>query len=110
MAINLSECPRSRSVSAPSCVTKTSPCWYGDIVPGSTLIYGSSFCTETDIERLFKILPMEATLIPLPTELTTPPVTKIYLLISVLDAYSDFGKLILLRGEIFPGKLMYLSP
>ena len=27
----------SEIVSAPSSVTKTSPCWYGDIVPGSTL-------------------------------------------------------------------------
>lgn len=30
--------------------------------------------------RLFNIFPIEATEIPLPTELTTPPVTKIYLL------------------------------
>ena len=28
--------------------------------------------------RLFRMVPMEATAIPLPTELTTPPVTKIY--------------------------------
>jgi len=30
--------------------------------------------------RLFNILPIDATEIPLPTELTTPPVMKIYLL------------------------------
>jgi hypothetical protein len=30
--------------------------------------------------RLFNILPIEATEIPFPTELTTPPVMKIYLL------------------------------
>jgi hypothetical protein len=39
--------PRSRSVSAPSSVTNTSPCWYGLIVPGSTLMYGSNFCSAT---------------------------------------------------------------
>jgi hypothetical protein len=52
---------------------------------------------------------MEATLIPLPTELTTPPVTKIYLLIGVFDAYPDFEKRILLKDEVFPWKRMYLS-
>jgi len=26
-------------------VTNTSPCWYGDMVPGSTLMYGSNFCS-----------------------------------------------------------------
>jgi hypothetical protein len=29
--------PEVGSVSAPSSVTKTSPCWKGDMVPGSTL-------------------------------------------------------------------------
>jgi hypothetical protein len=28
--------------------------------------------------RLFRIVPIEATAMPLPTELTTPPVTKMY--------------------------------
>ena len=37
----------SRSVSAPSSVTKTSPCWNGLIVPGSTLRYGSNFWSCT---------------------------------------------------------------
>src|SRR4029450_9839533 len=39
--------PRSRSVSAPSSVTNTSPCWNGDIVPGSMLMYGSNFWIAT---------------------------------------------------------------
>ena len=33
--------------------------------------------TETVSPRLFRIRPIDATLIPLPSELTTPPVTKI---------------------------------
>jgi hypothetical protein len=33
---------------------------------------------DTEMFRLFRIVPSEATVIPLPTELTTPPVTKIY--------------------------------
>ena len=39
--------PRSRSVSAPSSVTKTSPCCNGLIVPGSTLMYGSILSSVT---------------------------------------------------------------
>jgi len=39
--------PRSKSVSAPSSVTNTSPCWYGLIVPGSTLIYGSNLNSDS---------------------------------------------------------------
>jgi hypothetical protein len=52
------------------------------MVPGSTFRYGSSFWTETLRPRLFRIVPIEATVIPFPTELTTPPVTNIYLVIS----------------------------
>ena len=33
--------------------------------------------TETERPRLLRMRPIEATLIPLPKELTTPPVTKI---------------------------------
>src|SRR3989441_5935640 len=68
----------SRSVSAPSSVTKTSPCWWGLIVPGSTFRYGSSFCRETVRWRAFRMFPIDAAVIPLPSEETTPPVTKTY--------------------------------
>src|SRR3954453_22116037 len=68
----------SRSVSAPSSVTKTSPCWNGLIVPGSTLLYGSNFWTETLRPRAFSSRPSEAAVMPLPSEETTPPVTKTY--------------------------------
>src|SRR5579884_3077786 len=68
----------SRSVSAPSSVTKTSPCWNGDIVPGSTFRYGSNFCSWTRSPRAFSRRPSDAATIPLPSAETTPPVTKTY--------------------------------
>src|SRR6188508_1500030 len=69
----------SRSVSAPSSVTKTSPCWNGLIVPGSTFRYGSNFCAWTRSPRAFRSRPSEAATIPFPSAETTPPVTKMYL-------------------------------
>src|SRR4051794_9099532 len=72
----------SRSVSAPSSVTNTSPCWNGLIVPGSTFRYGSNFCSVTFRPRLSSRQPIDAAAIPLPSEETTPPVTKIYLAMS----------------------------
>ena len=68
----------SRSVSAPSSVTNTSPCWNGLIVPGSTLMYGSNFCTCTFRPRAFSRRPSDAAVMPLPSDETTPPVTKTY--------------------------------
>src|SRR6266403_1113623 len=68
----------SRSVSAPSSVTKTSPCWNGLIVPGSTFKYGSHFCKVTLKPRLSRRQPIEEAATPFPSEETTPPVTKIY--------------------------------
>src|ERR671931_1880495 len=68
----------SRSVSAPSSVTNTSPCWNGLIVPGSTLRYGSNFCACTRRPRAFNSRPSDAATIPLPRAETTPPVTKTY--------------------------------
>src|SRR5690348_16012422 len=68
----------SRSVSAPSSVTKTSPCWNGLIVPGSTLRYGSNFCSCTRRPRALSRRPSDAATIPFPSAETTPPVTKTY--------------------------------
>src|SRR5713226_9874701 len=48
------------------------------MVPGSTLRYGSSFCKETVRLRAFRMFPNDAAVIPLPSEETTPPVTKTY--------------------------------
>src|SRR5579862_6342141 len=68
----------SRSVSAPSSVTNTSPCWNGLIVPGSTLRYGSNFWSWTRSPRALSRRPSEAATIPFPRAETTPPVTKTY--------------------------------
>src|SRR3569833_4148564 len=69
---------RSRSVSAPSSVTNTSPCWVGFIVPGSTIRYGSSFWIVTFRPRPSSRQAMEADARPFPSDDTTPPVTKMY--------------------------------
>src|SRR5262249_11502216 len=71
----------SRSVSAPSSVTNTSPCWNGFIVPGSTFRYGSSFCIVTRRPRAFSRLPRLLAVSPLPSEEVTPPVTKTCLVV-----------------------------
>src|SRR5438105_3935955 len=49
------------------------------MVPGSTLMYGSSFCIVTRRPRLLRRRPREAAVMPLPRELATPPVTKMCL-------------------------------
>src|SRR3954468_523424 len=66
----------SRSVSAPSSVTNTSPCWNGLIVPGSTLMYGSNFWIVTERPRATRSRPREAAAMPFPSAETTPPVTN----------------------------------
>src|SRR4029453_4062735 len=68
----------SRSVSPPSSVTKTSPCWNGLIVPGSTFRYGSNFWTWTFRPRALRSRPSDAAVIPFPSDETTPPVTNTY--------------------------------
>src|SRR3954463_7560267 len=68
----------SRSVSAPSSVTKTSPCWNGLMVPGSTFRYGSNFWSCTRRPRAFRSRPSDAATMPFPSAETTPPVTKTY--------------------------------
>src|SRR6476659_7593815 len=77
----------SRSVSAPSSVTKTSPCWNGLIVPGSTLRYGSNFWSWTRRPRAFSRRPSDAATIPFPRADTTPPVTKTYFGARVLTGF-----------------------
>src|SRR3954462_11011907 len=81
--VKRSEWPRSRSVSAPSSVTNTSPCWDGDIVPGSTVRYGSSLMRVTLRPRDSRIAARDAEAMPLPREDTTPPVTKTNLVIAI---------------------------
>src|SRR5215831_10254623 len=46
------------------------------MVPGSTLMYGSSFIRRTLSPRASRIAPRLADVMPLPSEETTPPVMK----------------------------------
>src|SRR5437868_8301655 len=71
----------SRSVSAPSSVTNTSPCWNGDMVPGSTLRYGTNLSIGARSPRWTSNRPSDAAAIPLPREETTPPVTNTYFVV-----------------------------
>src|ERR1700752_2148034 len=48
------------------------------MVPASTLMYGSSFWSVTRKPRASSSEPMEADASPLPSDDTTPPVTKMY--------------------------------
>src|SRR5215470_17827764 len=97
----------SRSVSAPSSVTKTSPCWNGLIVPGSTFRYGSNFWSWTRSPRALSRRPSEAATIPFPRAETTPPVTKTYFGARTLTGFQGstrcgrrlFGRLTDERGE-----------
>src|SRR4029077_2982483 len=57
----------------------TSPCSNGFIVPGSTLMYGSSLIIVTRRPRHLSNRPSEEAVRPLPSEEETPPVTKTYL-------------------------------
>src|SRR3954463_9475950 len=82
----------SRSVSAPSSVTKTSPCWNGFIVPGSTLRYGSSFCIVTRRPRAVSSWPRLEAVSPLPSEEATPPVTKTCLVMRACDKSGSRGE------------------
>ena len=42
-------------------------------------MYGSSFCIRTERPRFSSSMPIDALVSPLPSELTTPPVTKMCL-------------------------------
>jgi hypothetical protein len=48
------------------------------MVPGSTLMYGSSLFKETFKPLASKRAPIDAAAMPLPSEETTPPVIKMY--------------------------------
>src|SRR3954453_84024 len=81
----------SRSVSAPSSVTKTSPCWNGLMVPGSTLMYGSNFWIVTDSPRATRRRPRDAAAMPFPSAETTPPVMKMKRVSGRLSGIKSLG-------------------
>src|SRR5437868_14928218 len=53
------------------------------MVPGSTLMYGSSFISDTLRPRASRRQPIEEAAKPFPRLETTPPVTKMYLVIAI---------------------------
>src|SRR5690625_7361661 len=59
------------------------------MVPGSTLMYGSSFIMVTLRPRASRIAAREAEAIPLPKEETTPPVTNMYRVMDNLVQYES---------------------
>src|SRR5258708_4014826 len=67
------------------------------MVPGSTFRYGSNFMRLTFSPRLSSRLPMEAAASPLPSEDTTPPVTKRY--------FADMSSSPLNADWVFGGRL-----
>src|SRR3954451_3833757 len=90
----------SRSVSAPSSVTKTSPCWKGLIVPGSTFRYGSNFWSWMRRPRALSSRPSDAATMPFPSADTTAPVAKTYFGARALAGFqgtSDCGR----QSELF---------
>ena len=61
------------------------------MVPGSTLMYGSSLTIATLRPRASRIAPSEAAAMPLPNEETTPPVTNTKRVIEVLQGFPSLG-------------------
>src|SRR5213078_310492 len=81
-------------------VTNTSPCWYGLIVPASTLMYGSIFCSVTLKPRASRSDPIEAAASPLPNDDTTPPVTKMYFVATSPSLRKQVSDRVDLRGAV----------
>ena len=52
-------------------------------MPGSMLIYGSNFCIVTLKPRDSNSLAIDDEMIPFPSDETTPPVTKMYLVSTI---------------------------
>src|SRR6266850_1963855 len=66
------------------------------MVPGSTLMYGSSLMLVTRMPRDSRIAAREAAAMPFPNEETTPPVTKTYFAI-----YPTRGEIVEFTGFFF---------
>ena len=61
----------------------------GDIVPGSTLMYGSNFWRATVRPRETSSRPIDEAAMPFPRDETTPPVTKTNLVMSKAGTYGS---------------------
>ena len=72
--------------------------------PGSMLMYGSNFWSPTDSPRATRSRPIDAAAMPLPSEDTTPPVTKMKRVLgrSVMRGASPVVELGRLRRTVAP--------
>src|SRR5580765_881745 len=61
------------------------------MVPASTLMYGSIFCSVTRSPRDSRSEPIEAAASPLPREDTTPPVTKMNFALTLTPPFDRDG-------------------
>src|SRR5215831_2940654 len=84
------------------------------MVPGSTLMYGSSFTMVTLRPRASRMAPKEAAAMPFPNEETTPPVTNTNWVIGTPDAApgrhygigkTDYQKRPLLKSALSTGRV-----
>src|ERR1700735_849929 len=77
------------------------------MVPGSTFRYGSNFCSETVRPRLSSRHPIDAAEMPLPSEETTPPVTKMNLfgapeVLGIFNSRFVDGRLTCAQQQLYP--------
>src|SRR4051812_45508154 len=72
------------------------------MVPGSTFRYGSSFTIEMRMPRDSRIAAREAAAMPLPREETTPPVTKMNLVIRSWGIVFAFYSVKRVNVEVLP--------
>ena len=81
-------------------------------LPESQLRYGSILIAVTLTPYDLKILPIDAEVIPLPMELTTPPVTTIYfdkLSTLPLKSYNFINKIIIKINIVIIIKIKYVQ-
>src|SRR6185295_2876861 len=85
------------------------------MVPGSTLMYGSSLMLVTRMPRDSRIAAREAAAMPFPREETTPPVTKTYLdiyprRVGMEEFTGTGGREQILAASAAPSSTLLVSP
>src|ERR1700694_3467481 len=69
-------------------------------------MYGSSFKMRTEIPRALSSRPIDATVIPLPTDETTPPETKMYFVARAAPVWSTGFQ----PSTLVPGAVGHFDP
>src|SRR4030095_12346901 len=80
------------------------------MVPASTLMYGSIFCSVTRKPRASSSAPIEAAARPLPRDETTPPVTKMYFEANSSSFRGPLSDVLFFHGTAFLGFLGTRAP